>query len=474
MSGDILSIDQARAEVRLLDPELFDHPQTRQLVELGLKNLGVATVRFGTTTAPKWASGLHESVVFNAYHSGGTDGHTSVGALGAGVPRNVLVLAREVNSAAGTEVYDPMARATGFYSATGHDLEQLCGRSMLPEGRGPRKGDERVSAEHGRDTYLAAGGTPDVAQEIYEQIMVTAFNHDTKTQNVDHTAWLADPDDPKLSRIALGKELVAGGDLLSTTTKRGPLASIEHTAECMCWLRFDRILPRRLEALGIVPASIETIEAMLIVIGDDDILREQFVTLMAEQSVFYSRFVRFSDTAIRRACGQGVDDVSPGRLTNAVILDDYTAQLRDGVPPVDLWRQARELAGYTTHTGPGSGSGSSLVPAQRDRAGGVSAQADVDSRSAAHLAAGGTRLEAALAAARAEIGKLDNAIHTRMHAIREHLATASRLSETVRCGNVHDSVDRHEAAAAAALAGAGQDVETAVQHEFERIEGTRR
>src|SRR4051812_18015133 len=126
---DTGEVEKALAEVRVLDPELLERSDTSQLVELGLQIGKEVTEYFGTPSAPKWASGAHETSVIMSYHNGGEDGHTSVGPEGAGVPRNVLLIAKAVNDAAGREVYDPLMRATAFYAAESHDSRQLCGRA---------------------------------------------------------------------------------------------------------------------------------------------------------------------------------------------------------------------------------------------------------------------------------------------------------------------------------------------------------
>ena len=112
-----------------------------------------------------------------------------------------------------------------------------------------------------------------------------------------------------------------------------------------------------------------------------------------------------------------------------------------------------------------------LVP--RDQAENGTRTAGESGTSFGHLARSGIQLGAARTTALTEIGRLNNAVRTRLRAVREHLATASRHSETIRSRNMPDTVDSHMMAATEALAGAGQAIDTAMQHELERIEGTR-
>jgi hypothetical protein len=145
-SVDNAEIQAALAEIQALDTELTARPETRQLVEMGVQFGVEITANFGTPDNPRWADGTVEHGVFMSYHNGGPDGHTSVGPKGSGVPRNVLLISHAVNNAAGYEVFDPLMRATAFYSAEAHDEKQLCGRTLLPEGQVAGNGDERMSA----------------------------------------------------------------------------------------------------------------------------------------------------------------------------------------------------------------------------------------------------------------------------------------------------------------------------------------
>ena len=136
-------------EVQRLDPELLATEETKQLVMLGAEFGREVTEHYGTPAHPKWATGSFETDVFMSYHNGGEDGHTSVGPRGAGVPRNVLIIAEAVNSAAGQEIYSPLMRAAAFCAAEAHDSHQLCGRTLLPEGQGEDTGRRTIKCRRG-------------------------------------------------------------------------------------------------------------------------------------------------------------------------------------------------------------------------------------------------------------------------------------------------------------------------------------
>src|SRR5262245_5215766 len=132
MSVNAVRVDRG-AQIRHiadLDAALFASAQTRALVELGLDATAEVTARYGTPAAPHWASGEVETEVFMSYHNGGEDGHTSVGPLGDGVPRNALLIANAVNAVAGREVIGVRLRAVAFAAGCFHDHTQLCGRSL--------------------------------------------------------------------------------------------------------------------------------------------------------------------------------------------------------------------------------------------------------------------------------------------------------------------------------------------------------
>lgn len=333
-----------------LDVQLFSHSnESAKLVVTSIDFGKEVTEKFGTPDKPKWTSGRHERRVFMSYHNGGEDGHTSIGPHGAGVPRNVILLAHAVNEAAGEEIFDPIDRATGFYAANAHDLRQLCGRTLLSEGQGKGRGDELLSAQIAAENYpswryLEAGGDPQVARHIYEGVMATAYNPETKTQNVDYKAWLENPNDPEIVQSLLNQELVAGGDWLGPTTPRGPLGAIEYAVEILFLKQRDQIGQKRLRTRGIEPASIQNMEQMMQIIGDDEVLSEIFTELVAEQGVFFKRHLRYSDKAIRSVCGKGIDELFPGRMPNGAILDTAAVALkRKEEKPITVWKGARSL-----------------------------------------------------------------------------------------------------------------------------------
>jgi hypothetical protein len=334
-------------EVQVLDPELLEHPETRLLVELGAQYGTEVTRDFGTPAEPKWASGEHETGVLMTFHNGGEDGHTSVGPEGVGVPRNVLMIAKAVNEAAGREVFDPMMRATAFYSAEAHDSQQLCGRSLLPEGQGEGRGDERLSAQDARERYQEAGGDENTGNLIHDAVMVTAWNPNTGAQNVQYDAWRADPDNPEATRAILVQELVAAADLLSSVSERGPLGAIEYSFESLCFNQNNQAVQEHLRTQGIDPDSITSMEQFVDVVGDDPALRESFAKLIAGQKAFFTTYLKYSDEAIRAACGRGIDDLFPLRQRNADILEQFAEGLENGTEtPRSVWEKARALAGY--------------------------------------------------------------------------------------------------------------------------------
>lgn len=173
-------------EVDRIDPALMDDESTRAMVVRGLEAAGRVTAQYGSPDRPKCASGTYETEVLMTYHNGGEDGHTSVGALGAGVPRNALLIMRAVNDAAGYEVFDREMRGLVFEGAGSHDEIQLCGRTLLPEGQGYGRGDERLSAELQRERHLQATGNPAAAQIVYDNNMATAWDPHASRQNVDY------------------------------------------------------------------------------------------------------------------------------------------------------------------------------------------------------------------------------------------------------------------------------------------------
>lgn len=343
---DLDEIARTLDEVRALDPELFEHPVTLQLVEMGAQASAEVTEDFGTPDGPKWHVGAVEERAMT-YHNGGEDGHTSAGEKGSGVPRAAVLIAKAVNEAAGHEVYDPISRAVGYNAGANHDRDQNCGRALLPEGQqGEGYGDERLSAEAARDDYLTAGGDPAIAQRLYDSVMVTAFNPETKTQNINHEAWRTSPDDPDLQQIVLGQELMAAADLLSLTHVRGPVGAVENVVESLCSNQSGRALQGVLSTRGLKTTGVTSIGELLDVIGENDALRAKFTEMIDGQSKFFGGF-QFSDEAIQTVCGHGIDELFPGRANNIAELNTYTEALRsEERSPKEVWQQARSRAGY--------------------------------------------------------------------------------------------------------------------------------
>jgi hypothetical protein len=354
---DQFSADPVRAEyeadlrrrlldVDAIDPALLDGEHTRQLVEFGILSMDSITNNYGTPDRPRWASGACEQGVMMSFHNGGKDGHTSVGPLGAGVPRNVLRIARAVNEAAGYEVCDPKMRAEAFVAGGRHDEVQLNGRSLLPEGQGSGRGDERMSAERARDSYIAAGGNPDTAQRIYNNTVATAYNPDTSAQNVQYEVLRRDPHNPAALRDVLGQELTTTADLLGAITERGRLGAIEYTIESLCLKQNGSIVQERLRAQGIEPASIISMQQMLEVVDQDPILREIFVDATVKEVKFVRDHLSYSDRIIRKLCGKGIDQLFPGRQDNVTRQVQYLRLLQENASSVSIWQKARQVAGY--------------------------------------------------------------------------------------------------------------------------------
>jgi hypothetical protein len=325
--------------VAALDPVLIEDPATRRLIELGSRFIVEVTERFGTPAAPRWASGTVETEVFMAYHNGGMDGHTSVGPLGAGVPRGVLQIAAAINDAAGREVVDPLLRAMLFVAAAAHDHTQLCGRALLPEGHGHHHGDERISAATARARCLEMGTDPETGTLVFVSVLATAFDPVSKRQNVDYD---------RTDRAVLAQEITAAADLLSLTAPRGPLGSVEMVSESLCLRQRGRMVQTRLP----LAASINSVPWLLDCVDRDAELRAAFAEGIAGQIAFYSGH-RYSDTRIRAVCGAGIDDLFPGRPGNVETLELFAGLLAEHGAR-ELWTCAGDLA-RTPQTAPPRG-----------------------------------------------------------------------------------------------------------------------
>lgn len=321
------------AAVAELDPCLPGAPATRVLVDIGAQCIVEVTDRYGSPSDLRWASGTVEKYVPMAYHNAGSDGHSSVGPLGAGVPRGVLKIAAAMNTAAGREVVTPRVRAAAFAAAAAHDHTQLCGRALMPEGQATGCGDERLSADTAHARCLAAGVPADTAHMVRQAIAATAFNPETRTQSVDYDQ------DPEL---VLAQELTAAADLLSLAVRRGPLSSLEHVTEALGLHQHGRIIQRRLPAA----TSINNLLWLLDCIDGDTELRAAFAASVQGQARFYEGH-QYSDRYIRELCGgAGIDDLFPGRAENAETLRIFVGLLDDGHTPAELWHQSRVIAGY--------------------------------------------------------------------------------------------------------------------------------
>ncbi|MFI8977508.1 hypothetical protein ACIGO9_31830 [Nocardia asteroides] len=323
--------DSITATVGDLDPELFADPTTTTLVELGAGFISEVTDRYGSPSRPVWATGKLHSEVFMAYHCAGPDGHTSVGPLGDGVPRAALHLTAAINRQANREVLDPLLRAIVFYAACAHDHTQLCGRALLPEGQGSDRGDERLSALEARQRADAAGLPADVGVLAQILVMATAFDPTSRTQNVDYK---------RTSRAVLAQEVTAAADLLSLTSRRGPLSALEMVCESLTTPSYDRIVHRQFAAA----TAIHEPAWLLDCISGDPILTCKFRQGLHAQVEFFLTH-RFSDPHIRQACGLGIDELFPGRADNADVLAEYITLLNDHTPR-ELWNVARTNAGY--------------------------------------------------------------------------------------------------------------------------------
>lgn len=332
MSDTIITASiRAAAE---LDPRLLTDPAAVPLVAAGATLIAEVTDRFGTPSAPRWASGLVEKNVPRTYHCGGLDGHTSTGKQGAGVPRGALLIAQAMNILTRREVIDTELRGITFLAAAAHDHTQGCGRALLAEGQGPGLGDERLSGQTAAVRALSATRDSDAADLAELAVMATAFDPGTGAQNVIY--------DGHTPREVLAQEITAAADLLSLNMRRGPLSALEMVTESLFLHAKGQIGQARLDWSS---HAITSTALMLDHIGDDDELRAAFAEGVAGQIAFFSAH-RFTDAAIRDTCGAGIDQMFPGRTDNIGALETYAGMLRDGHTPRQIWETAREQAGY--------------------------------------------------------------------------------------------------------------------------------
>jgi hypothetical protein len=335
-------IGEARDEVRILDPELFEDSTATILVEQGLLSIQEVTTQYGTRAEPKWSSGTVEQNVLMSYHNGGMDGHTSVGPTGAGVPRNALRIANMINEKAGFEVVDVQTRGAIFKAAAGHDSEQLCGRSLLPEGQGSDRGDEAMSATRAYNECLDAGIDHELAATVFVCIMATAINPKTMEQNVDYGL-------PE--HMILAQEITACADLLGPSELCGVLDSVELAVEELCLAKEDQTLTKRLELVnvsrlnvGLEPIEINTTEDALSFIGDDLELRSRFGDIISKKAKFFSSILSYPDKAIKGVCGADIGDMFPGLMKNAEYLQVLHEAAVHDVSPLEIWNVARLIA----------------------------------------------------------------------------------------------------------------------------------
>jgi hypothetical protein len=155
-----------------------------------------------------------------------------------------------------------------------------------------------------------------------------------------------DAHDPYLTQKVLGQELTGAADLLNPTGKRGLLGAVESCVEAMSLGLKSSVIQERMRARDIRPESVTSMKQMLEVIGNDDVLRQEFADAILGSAVLYSDYLKYSDEAIRAVCGKGIDELFPGRPENATALPHYGAALRAGTPPLEIWRHARAVAGY--------------------------------------------------------------------------------------------------------------------------------
>ena len=356
----------ALQEVTLVDPELLNDDENSRLIELGIRFCNEVTEAYGTPKEPKLSSGRVEKRVPMTYHNGGSDGHTSIGSEGVGVPRNALMIAQRVNDVAGAEIFDTRMRAIAFYASMAHDRIQLCGRALMSEGQGDGLGDERLTAELARKTYVAdivGISTEELTEEhenqltrkqkendnlIEKAVMATAFDTSRGSQNVVYKkGWTYHQDrlhDTDTQEILM-QELVAAADLLGPSSLRGPLGAIEYCVEQLALKDKGQLLQQELgDHLG-EDGRVFTSHDMSTLLRDissNEILRKKFTELVNGQIQFFSTFLNYSDTAIRATTqGKGIKELFPGLEENANTLKEYYAALTsETADPLQIWESA--------------------------------------------------------------------------------------------------------------------------------------
>ncbi|HSX01357.1 MAG TPA: hypothetical protein VLF67_03895 [Candidatus Saccharimonas sp.] len=176
----------------------------------------------------------------------------------------------------------------------------------MDEGKqGPDHGDERLAAAKGEERCRKAGVDEASVKRVGRGIGATAFNTETKAQNIDLSAWEANPDDQEAREDALVQELVGAADLFGPTQPRGPLGAYEYTVEMIYLKQNGELMQNALEAdhatVDTTPLNME--EAHTYIASKPE-LREKLTWLVAGQAAFFKDYLKYSDTAIRAACGQ--------------------------------------------------------------------------------------------------------------------------------------------------------------------------
>jgi len=315
-------------EVGALDPELLESPETRQLVAIGAAYIHEVTNRHGSPDAPAWYAGTVDHAMMT-YHNGESDianGHTSAGADGAGVPRNALSIALTINARAGYQVVGPLQRALLFVSGAAHDFVQLCGRSVAVA-----EGDERLSADHLYETLLSAGHSEAVAQEGARYVMATMYDP-SQGRHVIATEGMP-------FQTILGQQIVAAADLLSPVTEFGALGSMQWTLEEFGLGQKNRVLHAELTAQGLSPADVADLPSLLAFVDATPDLKQRFVAGLRGQAGWIED-ITYSDSAIRMACGAGINDMFPGRAQTAANLRALADYADQGAPLRELFRLA--------------------------------------------------------------------------------------------------------------------------------------
>lgn len=313
-------------EVFALDPELFEDEATRRMVELGINFIEDVTRQHGSPDDPHWSRGSREETVMT-FHNGESEyasGHTSVGRDGAGVPSGVLILSGLINRSAGRTIVPAWQRALLFVAAAAHDSIQLCGRSFDND-----NGDEEQSANQVRAALLAEGFSEQIADEGATYVMATMFNIKEMRQAVQTEGHPP--------HVVLGQQIIAAADLRGPATRRGALGSMEWIIEESGLSSTGRLLQQHLKEQGLTPANVATLGDVLAFVNRTPALKQHFITKLRTQATFIEG-LRYQDSAIREACGQGIDDFYPGgRMRTAARLRALASAAEAGATLYQIW-----------------------------------------------------------------------------------------------------------------------------------------